>query len=245
MFFSIIVLVCTAIGVLFTSCSQYPGTAGLTNSFLPLTDGFSRIFNLTKEEARWLSFPALYANFYGFVWVCGRQFSSMAKSGLLPKSLGLMTAATDTPYVSLLVGMVLWMSLALVSFYDIFGIHFKDDVKHIFMLSSYVIAVSLFVSYIVFKQKYSSLPRSFTSPVGVYGAFLGILIFGSTAIAILINLGRFQLPLVALASAFVIMSVYYFMVLHGNQQFSEEEKEKLFKAYLINGKMKYICLRNI
>ena len=238
MFFGIVTLFCTAIGILFTACSQYPGTEALSKTSLPLTAGFSRIFNITPDEARWLSFPALYANFYGFVWACGKQLSSMAKSGLLPEQMGYMTSATDTPYVSLIVGMILSMSLALISYNDVINIHFKEDVKYMYMLSSYVISAAMFVSYIVFKQKYSSLPRSFTSPVGLYGAGVGLLIFWSNAIAIVIFLEEFQLPLVALTISTVLMAIYYFMVLDGNQQFSEEEKEKLFKAYLINGKLR-------
>jgi amino acid transporter len=235
MFVAMITLLCTAIGVLFTSCAQSPGTAGLANASLPLTEGFSRIFGLSPLQARWLSFPALYGNFYGFVWVSGRQLSSMAKSGLLPDACGLMTKATDTPYVALLVGMTGCIVLALLSYYDAIDVHFKEDVKHIFMLSSYVIAISLFISYIVFKQRYSSLERSFSSPLGIYGAIVGMFIFGCNTVAILINNGIYQTPFVILIVTVAAMSIYYFIVLHGNQHFSEEEKEKLFKAYLING----------
>lgn len=236
MFFAMIALFATAIGVLFTSCSQYPGTNALVNTSFPLTDGFSRIFHLSVDQARWISFPALFANFFGFIWACGRQLSSMAKSGLLPEICGYMTKATDTPYIALIVGMILCLSLSLVSHYQLINKHFKEDVKHMYMLSSYVIAMSLFCSYIVFKQKYSSLPRSFTSPVGIYGALLGMFIFACNGIAILIDQGIFQIPLGVLGVATVLMCVYYFIVLDGNQKFSEEEKEKLFKAYLINGK---------
>jgi hypothetical protein len=34
------------------------------------------------------------------------------------------------------------------------------------------------------------------------------------------------------------MSIYYYLILHGNQHFSEEEKQDLFKAYLINANVK-------
>ena len=240
MFVGIITLICTAIGVLFTSCTQNPGTEGLVDAFLPLSTGFGRIFNISLGQAQWVSFPGLFANFYGFVWASGRQFSSMAKSGLLPAQMGFMTPGTDTPYVSLITGMILSIALALISYYDVINIHFKEDVKHMYMLSSYVISIAMFVSFIVFKQKYSSLPRSFSSPFGVYGAVLGMMIFFGNSISVVIASSNFQLPIVVLIAATILMAVYYIFVLHGNQQFSEEEKEKLFKAYLINGEQFYL-----
>ncbi len=236
MFFAIITLCCSAICVLFTACSQYPGTEALASSSLPLTYGFSRIFNITPEQARWLSFPALYANFYGFVWACGRQLSSMSKSGLLPVQLGYMTSATDTPYVSLICGAMLSYFIACLSYYEVIDDRFDEDVTYMYMLSSYVISVAMFASYFVFKQKYSSLPRNFTSPFGLIGAGVGMFVFFSNAVAIVVFLKKFQTPLILLIVITILMAIYYFLVLDGNQQFSEEEKEKLFKAYLINGK---------
>ncbi len=230
-------LLVTAIGVIFTATLQSPGVTNLADATLPLTYGFSRMFNLSYKQAMWLTFPAMLGNFYGFVWAYGRQLSSMAKSGLLPKMFGYMTKTTDTPYVSLLAGTLLCLLLAFISYYDLFYVMFKEDVKHMYMLASYVIYVFLFISYIVFKEKYSSLTRSFTSPLGIYGAILGLAIFVIDVVCLLVYLDIQQVPLFVLIIATVFMTIYYFLVLHGNQQFSEEEKEKLFKAYLINGKV--------
>jgi hypothetical protein len=51
-----------------------------------------------------------------------------------------------------------------------------------------------------------------------------------------------QMPLIILVSVGVLTSVYYFFVLRGKQQFSEEEKGQLFKAYLVNGKSRYVLM---
>jgi len=236
MFYSMATLFPLAIAVIFTACSQYPGTAVLADSSFPLSYGFSKIFNLTTKQALWLSFPALFGNFYGFVWASGRQLSSMAKSGLLPEVVGWMTETTDTPYVALLIGMTLSFVLALICYYNVFYISFKVDIQHMYMLSSYVIYVFMFVSYIIFKQKYSSLTRSFHSPLGIYGAVVGLFVFGTNTVCFAIFIKEQQLPVIVMVVATILMAIYYFFVLDGKQQFSEEEKEKLFKAYLINGK---------
>ena len=161
--------------------------------------------------------------------------SSMAKSSLLPEMVGWMTESTDTPYVALLLGMLMSFSLALVSYYDVISVEFKDEVMFMYRLSSYIIYAFLFVSYIIFKNKYSTLPRSFTSPLGMVGAVVGLFVFVVNVISVLIAMDVDQWPMIFLAVASVLMAIYYFLVLQANQQFSEEEKNNLFKAYLING----------
>lgn len=244
MFWGMITLFITAFAVIFSACSQFPGTAVLADSSFPLTYGFATMFNLEYKHALWLSFPALYANFYGFVWAAGRQMSSMAKSGLLPEIIGRMNEVTDTPVIALVIGGVLSFSLALIAYYEVIPLStFKEDVKHMYMLSSYIIYAFMFVSYIMFKSKYSTLPRNFTSPFGIYGAVVGCFIFCCNAMAILIHTETDQLPLIVLFVVTAVMVIYYFLVLDGNQQFSEEEKNNLFKAYLINGKkLQYLLL---
>ena len=238
MFAAMVSLFVTAICVVFTCGTQYPGTAGLPDAFLPLSYGFSKMFNISMSQAMWLSFPALYGNFYGFVWAYGRQLSSMAKSGLMPEFVGWMTKKTDTPWVALLLGMLLSYVLALFSFYEVFYIDFGTDVKHMYMLSSYVIYIFMFVSYIIFCQKYSSLARSYVSPLGIYGGYVGLIIFVLNIICILIEYSSDEIPLYFLAFLSVAIAIYYFVILQGKQQFSEEEKQQLFKAYLINANVK-------
>jgi len=241
MFLAMLSLFITGIGVVFTASLQYPGSNDtLANATYPMSYGFSRMFNITELQANWLSFPALIASFYGFVWSYGRQLSSMAKSGLLPEMIGNMSETTDTPYVALLVGMIMSLALALICYYNVFYVSFVDDVKSMYALSSYIIYVFMFMSYIVFKSKYSSLARSFNSPLGIYGAFVGLFVFAVNAVAVMVYYKKSLYALYVLAVATLLMAIYYFAFLHGNQQFSEEEKEKLFKAYLINGEFNII-----
>ena len=226
----------TAFGLIFTSCTQAPGTTALVSSSMPLNAGFMKMFNLTPLQVMWLNFPAVYGNFYGFVWAYGRQFASMAKSGLMPEFMGWMTPVTDTPWVGLVVGSVISFSLALICYNNSFYYNFTNDVKSTYALSSYVIYVFMFISYIIFKHKYTSLERSYSSPFGIYGAFVGMGVFAIHTVCILIYMKDSLTPLYIMLVTTALTTIYYFLVLHGNQQFSEEEKEKLFKAYLINGK---------
>jgi len=196
------------------------------------------MFNMTSQQANWLNFPALYGNFYGFVWAYGRQLASMAKSGLLPEVMGYMTPVTDTPYVALIVGSVVSFLLAYISANNVFYADFASDLKYTYAFSSYVINAFMFISYIIFKHKYTSLARSYSSPFGISGAIVGLGVFIINSISCLIFIKDSLTPLYIMLVTTVVVTIYYVLVLHGNQQFSEEEKEKLFKAYLINGKYK-------
>jgi len=154
----------------------------------------------------------------------------------MPEFMGWMTPVTDTPWVGLVVGSVISFSLALICYNNSFYYNFTTDVKYTYALSSYVIYVFMFISYIIFKHKYTSLERSYSSPFGIYGAFVGMGVFAIHTVCILIYMKDSLTPLYIMLVTTALTTIYYFLVLHGNQQFSEEEKEKLFKAYLINGK---------
>jgi ethanolamine permease len=181
-----VTLLVTAIGLLFTVASQAPGAEAVKYAKLPLTYGFSRIFHLAYNQAVWLTLPAMFANFYGFIWAYGRQMSSMAKSGILPEMFGYMTIETDTPYVSLIAGTIISFTFALLAFYDLPNVTFQNDLKRMYMLSTYVVFVISFLAYIQFKEKYSSLTRTYSSPLGIYGAFLGIGIFAIDTIGVVV-----------------------------------------------------------
>jgi hypothetical protein len=129
----------TAIGVVFTVSCQAPGTVVLAEEYLPLSYGFAKMFNISYERAIWLSFPAIYANFYGFVWAYGRQISAIAKSGLLPAVFTWMSPWTDTPYIASVFGTITSFAIALCAFYNVFYDSFQDDLIHICTLSSNIV----------------------------------------------------------------------------------------------------------
>lgn len=228
----IVVCIVVTLAIMITAASQYPGIDGFNSEGLPLTYGFSRIFNISLNAAMWLNVPFLFATAFTFIFFCGRQASCMSKSGLIPEIFQQNLPILDTPYVSLLTFVFINFVLNIITFFN------RDLIvalNVISSLSSFIVYILAFVAYIQFHKKYSSLERFFASPFGDVGAYVGILIF----VFCFIGAAIFQETIVPIVTVIVIavFAVIYYLFLSGEHIFSEEEREELFKAYLINGKM--------
>jgi hypothetical protein len=90
----------------------------------------------------------------------------------------------------------------------------------------------MFISFITFRRKFSSLPRFFTNPFGVIGAVVGMMIlflsFIGLAASFYWNFPYFMIYL-------LVLSLYYYFFEIKTQIFSEEEQSIMFAAYLIKG----------
>lgn len=228
---SMIVFALICFGLITTAVSQYPGIDKLTERATPLTYGFARIFNMELASARWINIPILFSTAFAFIFFCGRQASCMAKSALIPEAFHYYTPFFHTPYVSLLAFTGLSFLLNVVVYYN------EDLIRNFYLvtaLSSFIVYIAALVGYIRFHHKYSSLERYFKSPFGVWGAYIGIMIFGCCFIGgALFQYDRFVSIGIILVTG--LLAFLYFLFLSGEHVFSEEEKQELFKAYLVNG----------
>ncbi len=213
------------------TCSQYPGIDLLASiDGYPLTDGFTRIFNISYNAGTCLNIPALIATALGFLYFSARQAHCMAKSGLIHEVFKSVIPSRDTPYAALI-------GFSMMSFFLNIAAHFNNDLIDSFYLvtalSSFVVYISALIAYITFHKKYSVLERYFASPLGIPGAYVGILIF------LLCFAGgmAFQPSYIpgTMVIAVAVLSAVYFIFFSKGQTFSEEEKDELFKAYLVNG----------
>eukprot|EP01040_Poterioochromonas_malhamensis_P002998 gene3000-3185_t len=99
-----IILFFTGMGVFFVSLAQSPGIEEVALSAVPLNFGYSRFLGISEDTATWLAIPAAYGTGFGFMFMYGRQMSSMARSGLFPAIFKLRTKFSHTPYASLAFG---------------------------------------------------------------------------------------------------------------------------------------------
>jgi len=236
---SMVLITVTSVLLLFMLCSQFPGTAGVALNDFPLSDGFMKMFNISKNAANWLSIPGTFAYCFGFIYCYGYQAFSMAKSGLLPSIFLWQIPFLDTPYMALLCGAGFSFFLCVAMWADNgFGAGFRN----ISALAGYLVFVAAFISYIQFKRKYSSLQRSFTSPLGVFGAVLGLFIFLILIIALIGFEDGGDIAVAVALGVTIIMTVVFVLFIANHQVFSDEEKDELFKAYLINGKALFLLI---
>jgi amino acid transporter len=232
------ILIITAFLVLFTSCASAPGVNELSTADFPFKYAFSQVFSIPERVTLVLNVPAIFATAFGFIFAAGKQMSAMAKSGLFPAILGRATMTTRTPYASILfVSFCAFIVALIVYFID----HtLVDELFHICALGSYLVYIGIMISYIVYKQKYVTLPRGFKNPLGISTACLGICIFTICAISIIgFEKNQSHVALVFLIFYILAVSFYYFRYARFQQKFSDNEQNVMFSAYVINGMFLY------
>ena len=93
------------------------------------------------------------------------------------------------------------------------------------------------VSYLYFHFHLSELQRSFRNPFGIYGAIYAILTFSIAIISGTFLKGVHGFIAGAICAAFLLgVWIFYYVYMAKHQHFSDEEREMMFKAYLIRGK---------
>mmetsp|Transcript_3411 Transcript_3411/g.3732 ORF Transcript_3411/g.3732 Transcript_3411/m.3732 type:complete len:626 (-) Transcript_3411:378-2255(-) len=221
------------ISLIITTCSQYPGIDSIASiDGYPLTDGFSRIFNLSYNSATCLNIPALIATTLGFTYFSARQVHCMANSGLIPSVFKRVLPSTGMPHYAVIAYSSACFLLNVLIFTDE---SFMDHFYLVTSLSSFIVYMLAFFAYISFKDKYACLERYFASPLGIPGAYVGIFIFFVCFVGG-VGFQKSYIPGVTII-AVVIVSVIYFVFFSTEHHFSEEEKNELFKAYLVNANL--------
>jgi ethanolamine permease len=229
-----LILICTGLAILFLTCSQSPGIEVVATKLLPLNFGYQRMFNISDEAATWLAIPATYATGFGFMWVYGRQMSSMAKSGLLPAVFKRSTKDSNTPYVALAYGSLTSFVIVLLSKYCLPAL--QESLYFVCCLSSYLVYLNAFIGFIVFRTKYSSVSRHFVNPFGIPSAVIGMIIFTTAFISVVgFQDGHYE-SIIIFIVVLILLSIYYFVWVSATQQYSDDEQKALFTAYIINGK---------
>eukprot|EP00599_Poterioochromonas_sp_BG-1_P003192 CAMPEP_0173133276 /NCGR_PEP_ID=MMETSP1105-20130129/633_1 /TAXON_ID=2985 /ORGANISM="Ochromonas sp., Strain BG-1" /LENGTH=397 /DNA_ID=CAMNT_0014044919 /DNA_START=630 /DNA_END=1823 /DNA_ORIENTATION=+ len=230
MIVTVAIILALSLSMITVAYSQSPGYDVLSTSDYPLIYGFAKIFSISHSHANFLGIPFLFSTNFTFFYCLGKQASSMASSGLLPKLLVTELPILKTPYIALI-------SVTIICFVlNIFLYYFEEQLlkryNFVCALSTYIVFICFFVAYIQFARNYTSLQRSVRSPFGVVGAVVGVLIFLLCGISVVAFQSEGYVELVFLALVSVLVIVVYVWVL-GAQEFSEEEKNELFKAYLI------------
>jgi amino acid transporter len=232
MVISTISLFLTGLSVLFLSSSLAPGVHLLARSESPLSVGYVHILGISSRSVAWLTLIPIYATGFAFVYAYGKQMSSMARSGLLPPAFRLRTPRHNTPYFAVCFGSVISILAAILLFYT--EPESAYDIFHVCAISSYCVYLFTFLSYILFKIRYSTMQRAFINPLGLIAPILGISIIILALIG-LVALNNFD-HTVIFFSVTLGLTIFYMVYGYKVQKFSEDEQRHMFKAYVINGK---------
>jgi hypothetical protein len=225
-FWVVVTVVCVAPGLLYP-----PAWIGNPFSFT-----FGLIHMFQRPDLGYLgalfSIVPLFASALTFMWGCGYQVASLARSGLVPSLFATTYGENETPVVALGVS-------TLVQFLMCVGIQRSGNLIGIrtcyraMMIGATFVYIGMFISFIVFRTNFSGMKRHWVSPVGIPGALAGLGIALILCIAVVILDPHSN----ALVTYFVFMGcamLYYVLYARHRQYFSKEEQKHFLKAYIVN-----------
>lgn len=167
--------------ILWLNPSVAPGAFKLAMSGEPLLDGFRATFG--EGLAKLLALVAcvgLIASFHAILFAKGRQIYSLSRAGYFPRFLSITHARHKTPYVALIAGSALALTIMFVLW---FGMGAEKGTAAIQgMLLNMAVAGAMLsyllqaVSFIVLRRHLPSLKRPYRSPLGIAGALVTLMI---------------------------------------------------------------------
>ena len=227
-------LLTTSFLVLFGTNLQSPGALLLSDEVLPLNPGYQRAFGISARLGTILAIPGTFATAFGFMFAYGRQIYSMSTSGLFPEFLSQTFGEHKAPITALIFGTTLAYGTLLLLWY-VYP-NFARQLFNLCMMGSCSVYIALFRSYLVCKQRYSSMPRQFTNRLGSLSAVYGMLVFGFMFLTLAFFQKDNYINIIIFFSFLFVFLLYYFTVVQKREFFSDEEQAKFMKAYILNGK---------
>jgi L-asparagine transporter-like permease len=204
-----------------------------------LYSGYTIAFAIHPIYATILSLPATYATAFGFIYSYGRLIEAMANSKLLPKVCKLTTDSSGTPYVAMIAGSIVGYGICLLCYFvPSITIHLFD----ICILSAFMTYSSQSISYIYMKIHYSSIERAFKSPLGIYGAVFALVVWVLGAISVVVFANDDYFAVKVFSSLCAILGLYYYFFVRATQTISDEERQILFVAHVINCKCRTLSV---
>jgi amino acid transporter len=193
------------------------------------------MFGINEISATWLSIPATYATGFGFIFSYGRLMLAMSESRLLPRVLRIKWGSGDngTPSLAFLIGSGIGFLVC------IFVYFFPAIQKHLFnicILFAFGAYTSQFIGFINLRTRFIDLPRLYHSPLGIFGACLGTLIFTLAAISVIAFQKDGFTAFIAVLIIAALNSTYYFCSAKHHQKFSRDELKTLFNAHVFKCK---------
>lgn len=217
---------------------QYPGRAIISQAYAPLNYGFSRLFGMPLSTASVFNIPLLLVSFVIGQYLVSIIICSMADSSLLPSLFNTMyrSAFIRIPLYAVMLSYSLCILSAIVAFICLYNSYrILVNLSFFVALCFFTHYICLFMTYLSFIQRFPTVPRYFVSPFGVYGAYLGIVIFFFFGISTCFvrNGGCTFLGFVLFL---MLLTFVYLAYIKRQQKFSAAEERVFFIAYVINGR---------
>jgi ethanolamine permease len=227
----------TSFAAILVAASLHPGTSVLQHAAHPLTRGYEKMFHISERTAAFISLPATVSAGFGFMFFYGRQLRAMGESGLLNTVFAKELPYRHTPIGALVIGSLLSYGLCLLTHFDN---SYKESLYNLSKLCAYSTYISIFLTFLMLRARFTTITREYVSPLGCTGAAMGITVFALAFVSVCGFQDSYYADGVFVA-LILIATAYYYAVVEKRQVFSEEEKTVMFKAYLLKGKYCATC----
>ncbi|WP_208345403.1 ethanolamine permease, partial [Aetokthonos hydrillicola] len=172
---SMVTLVTLSLFVLVLNTGVGGGAAAISGSAAPLADGFKAIFGDSKVTTilTILTLFGLIASFHSTIYSYGRILFSLSRSGYIPRWISI-TSKTHTPAIALILGAV--VGLASTATIQFAGKTIGAMLLNMTVFGAVISYIIVMSSYIKLKLTCPNLRRPYQSPLGIWGAALGIVL---------------------------------------------------------------------
>jgi ethanolamine permease len=237
----ILTLIVSAFLVVFLNTSIAPGAAGLGRSGEPLLDGFRTLFgsDIAKILAA-IAVIGLIASFHTIIFAFGRQIYSLSRAGYFPSFLSVTHGTRKSPYIALVAGAVIGLLVMMIIWFWV-GAEAGANIIGGTLLNMAVAGAMLAyfmqgMSYIVLKTKFPHIHRPYTSPFGIAGAAVCMLI---AAVTLYFQFSDpvFRVGVLGVAVYYAVMMAYFLvhgrhkLILSPEEEFALTKGEGDYKSY--------------
>lgn len=202
------------------------GAAAVGISGAPLADGFKLIFGegIIADFFIFLCLFGLIASFHCIIYAYGRVLFAMSRAGYLPPWIS-VTNENGSPARALILGGVVGLVCTFLISFVANNANLGPALLNMAVAGAVISYAIVLCSYIELRLNRLSLPRPYQSPLGLPGAFVGIVL------AIIALLACFADPNYRLAVFFVIgfigVAIAYFWFFRREGLIAEAPEEQI------------------
>lgn len=197
----------------------------------PLLRGFAAAFDVKSSQAILFSILPVYVACFGYAYSYGRLVCALSRSGLFPSFASIVHGERQSPIAAMIGGNVLVFVVMVILFVN------DIDERTIFAsgsIASLVVYASIFVSYLVFRNRFTTLPTTFVNPFGSASAVVGLSVFSISTMYIF-GFFPYRIASTIIFVVFIALISFNYCRIGAAQSYSQEEQSILLVLYVMTG----------
>lgn len=202
------------------------GATAVGASGAPLADGFKLIFGsgFLSDSFIFLCIFGLIASFHCIIYAYSRVLFAMSRAGYLPAWIS-VTNENGSPARALILGAVIGLGCTFLISIVANNANLGPALLNMAVAGAVISYGIVLSSYIELKLNRRNLPRPYESPLGLPGAFVGIILAVVALLACFAN-PDYRLA-VLLVIGFIVMAIAYFWLFRRDSLIAEAPEEQI------------------